>query len=153
MINFDPIQANLYLGSAPSTQDDIASLKALKVTAVVCMQSDEDLVNRNIDWQELSAWYTESDIAHQRFAMQDFNEAELAEKIEPAVAALDEFINAGHSVYVHCNSGIYRAPTTVLGYLCSVKEMSMADALRELRIARPVVAPSKSAVELLLKKS
>lgn len=150
MINFDPVQANIYVGSAPNAQEDIAQLKQLKVSALICLQSDEDLLRRNIDWQELQQWYKAADIATRRFSIEDFNEEDLAKSVGPAIAALDEFIKAGKSVYVHCNSGIFRAPTAVLGYLCAIEGMTIDTAIQQLRIARPVVSPSKEAVRRLL---
>ena len=152
MINFDLVEANIHLGSAPNTQEDIARLKQLKVSALICLQSDQDLASRNVYWPQLCGWYESSKIAYSRFPMQDFNEQDLANNIEPVVVELNQYLQAGHSVYVHCNSGIFRAPTAVLGYLCVVQKMSVEEAMRQLRIARPVVSPSKKAVDYLLTK-
>ena len=150
MINFDPIQANICVGSAPNSQEDVARLKQLKITALICLQSDEDLRTRNIDWLELQQWYAAADIEVCRFSIEDFNEQDLAKSVGPAIEALDDFIKAGNNVYVHCNSGIFRAPTAVLGYLCAKEGMTIASAIQQLRIARPVVSPSKDTIQRLL---
>ena len=150
MINFDPIQANICVGSAPNTPEDITQLKQLKISALVCLQSDEDLLARNIDWSELKEWYKAAGIQTRRFSIEDFNEEDLAKSVGPAISALDEFLKAGHSVYVHCNSGIFRAPTAVLGYLCTIEGMTIESAIQQLRIARPVVSPSTEAIRKLI---
>ena len=74
MINFDLIQARVYVGSGPSSKEDISRLKELKVSAVISLQTDEDLLARNVDWPEIQSCYQESSIDVQRFPINDFDE-------------------------------------------------------------------------------
>ena len=49
-------------------------------------------------------------------------------------------------MYIHCNTGICRAPAVVLGYLIHYEAMSLQAAMRQIQIARPIASPYRSAV-------
>ena len=150
MINFDLIQANIYVGSAPNSKEDVARLKQLKVSALISLQSDVDLKERDIDWAQIQRCYQENDITAQRYPVRDLDEIDLGDKIGQSIVALNRLLNDRHKVYVHCNAGIGRAPSTVLGYLCYYEGMSIGGALRQIRVARPIANPYKSAVSKAL---
>ena len=42
MINFDQIEGDIFVGSAPQNSVDVARLKQMKITAVLSLQSDHD---------------------------------------------------------------------------------------------------------------
>lgn len=146
MINFDPIEKNLFIGSAPVNEIDVDRLKKMRVTAVVSLQSDNDFVIHNINWPRLTATYQQAGIEVQRFGIEDFNEADLLDKADQPIVALARLLGVGHSVYVHCNAGICRAPATVIGYLSVYRDMSPEQALKYVRQSRPQVNPYMRAV-------
>ena len=150
MINFDSIEDNIFLGSAPQSSVDAARLKQMKVTAVLSLQSDADFKSHRIDWKKLQSAYQYNDITIQRFAIIDFDENDLAEKLAEPVKALNTLLAVGHRVYVHCNAGICRAPATVLAYFCHYRGMSIEEGLDYLRQSRPRVHPYIGAVEKAL---
>jgi len=145
MINFDLIQAKIYVGSGPSKQD-VAQLKQLRVSALISLQSDEDLQERNIDWEAIQNWYLDNDITVQRYPILDFDETDMETKLGQPIIALQKLLSEGHTVYIHCNTGVCRAPAVVLGYLCHYEGMSIEAALRQIQIARPIASPFRSAV-------
>ncbi len=57
-----------------------------------------------------------------------------------------EFLATVHAntfpVLIHCHAGIGRAPTMAAAYLMSHQSLSMHEALKVLRRARPVIAPN-----------
>ena len=150
MINFDLIQAGIYVGSCPSVDQDIAQLKQLKVSSVICLQSDEDLAVREINWPDLENKYRDNDIQIYRFPILDFDENDLANKVAEPIIKLSQLLKNREKVYVHCNSGVCRAPAVVLGYLCHEEGMSIESALSQIRISRPIASPFKSAVKKAL---
>lgn len=150
MINFDLVEPGVFVGSSPQSEIDVERLKQLKITAVINLQSDEDLKVRNIDWADLAASYLKHDIVVDRFPINDFDEFDLGSKVAAPIKRLNELLKVKHKVYVHCNSGICRAPATVLGYLCHYQDMTIESGLRQLQIARPVVSPYRRAVEKAL---
>ena len=146
MINFDLIQARVYVGSAPNSKDDIARLKQLKVSALISLQSDEDLLERDIDWSEIEHWYLDNDITAKRYPILDFDEADMTSKIGEPIVLLQQLLSERKTVYIHCNTGVCRAPAVVLGYLCHFEGMSIEAALRQIQIARPIASPYRTAV-------
>ena len=150
MINFDSIEDNIFLGSAPQSSVDAARLKQMKVTAVLSLQSDADFKSHRIDWKKLQSAYQYNDITIERFAIIDFDENDLAEKLAEPVKALNTLLAVGHRVYVHCNAGICRAPATVLAYFRHYRGMSIEEGLDYLRQSRPRVHPYIGAVEKAL---
>jgi len=50
MINFNRIEENIFVGSAPQGEVDATRLKQMKISAVVSLQSDHDLRSYRIDW-------------------------------------------------------------------------------------------------------
>ncbi|MFT6406997.1 MAG: protein-tyrosine phosphatase [Arenicella sp.] len=152
MINFDRIEANIFLGSAPQSSIDVARLKQMKITAVLSLQSDADFKSHRIDWKKLQNAYQQNNISVQRFAIVDFDEVDLGNKLAEPVQALNALLAGGHRAYVHCNAGVCRAPATVLAYLCHYRGMSIQGGLEFLRRSRPQVHPYISAVEKSLVK-
>lgn len=150
MINFDPIEPGITVGSAPQSSVDVARLKEMKITAVISLQSDDDLKARKTDWSKLVAAYQHHDIDVNRFPINDFDELDLGQKVTQPIKKLNDLLKAKHNVYVHCNSGVCRAPATVLGYLCHFQGMTIEEGLRIIRIARPVANPYRKAVERAL---
>ena len=146
MINFDLIQARVFVGSGPNSKEDIARLKQLKVSAVISLQTDEDLRARDVDWRAIQTLYQENEINLQNFPINDFDEADLETKIGEPIQALEQLLKDGHKVYIHCNTGVCRAPAVVLGYLCHYEGMTLEAALRQIQIARPIASPYKTAV-------
>jgi protein-tyrosine phosphatase len=117
-LDLDQIVPGLYVGSCPIRTDDIDDLKlTLGVSAVLNLQTDEDFLFWDIDWPRLEAHYRESGIEVRRVPVRDFDPEDLREKLPACVAALDELVRSGHSVYVHCSAGVNRAPSTVIAYL------------------------------------
>lgn len=150
MINFDRIEENIFLGSAPQSNVDVARLKKMKITAVLSLQSNADFKSHRIDWPKLQSEYQVSEITVQRFAIIDFDQNDLGNKLAEPVKALNALLLVEHRVYVHCNAGICRAPATVLGYLCHYRGMTISEGVELLRRSRPQVHPYIGAVEKAL---
>lgn len=146
MINFGPIEANILIGNAPQSSVDIARLKQLRVTAVISLQSDSDFRAYRINWDKLQKSYQQNDILVQRFPITDFDEMDLGNKVAQPAKALSELLIAGHSVYIHCNAGVCRAPATVLTYLCHYRGMTIEKGLEYIRVGRPQANPYLTAV-------
>ena len=152
MINFDRIENNIFIGTAPQNDVDVTRLAKMKITAVVSLQSDHDLAGLRIDWKKLQSNYQDNNVSIQRFPIIDFDEVDLGNRLAEPIQALNALLAVGHRVYVHCNAGICRAPATVLGYLCHYKGMDVKGGLRYIRENRPQVHPYINSVEQALKR-
>ena len=64
---------------------------------------------------------------------------------------IDEALNNGQNVMVHCLAGAHRAGTTGVSYMMKAGKMSFNEALRVAKTQRPVVDPMGELGNLLLK--
>lgn len=147
MINFDRVEGEIFLGSAPATSVDVARLATMKISAVLSLQSDEDFKTHGISWKKLQNAYAYNKIVLHRFPILDFDEVDLGKRLAEPVQALHQLLTQGHRVYVHCNAGVCRAPATVLGYLCHYRGMSIEQGLDYIRKQRPQANPYLAAVK------
>jgi protein-tyrosine phosphatase len=99
------------------------------ITPVLNLQTDEDFASWGIDWHEMEGAYRRRGIELRRVPVQDFNPEELRQKLPACVQALDGLLRAGHAVYVHCNAGMNRSPSTIVAYLHWVRGMPFNEAV------------------------
>src|SRR5580658_5999932 len=112
------ILLNLFVGSFPQGPADIERLRrAIGITAVLNAQTDDDLAHWGINWNRMESAYQEVGIRVQRVPVQDFDADDLRRQLPTCVEALDELLEGGRTVYVHCNMGVNRSPTIVIAYL------------------------------------
>lgn len=128
-MNLDQIEPSLLVGSCPQAEDDVERLRSEHgVTAVLNVQTDEDMDAWGIDWDELQRAYERVGIAVRREPVRDFDVEALRQRLPDCVRALEELCEQGHVVYVHCSAGINRSPTTVIAYLHRCRGWELEDA-------------------------
>jgi predicted protein tyrosine phosphatase len=110
-----------------------ARLRARGITAVVNMRSEFD--------------ETASGLASERhlYLPTVDDTAPRMEDLRAGVAFITEEIEGGGSVYIHCASGVGRAPTMAAAYLVS-RGLTPAEAWAKIRAARPFVRPQPSQI-------
>ena len=152
-MNWDLITPEIVIGSCPMVPNDVKVMaERTGITAILSLQTDEDLSYYNIDEKAIIAKIEELGLTFIRIPMEDFNLADQKNKLFDAVNALSKLITNKHKVYVHCTAGVNRSPLTVLGYMCFVQKMSMFDAFNFLRIQRPVCEPYLEVIDFCLQK-
>ena len=67
----DPMDAsqilpNLFVGSCPTSPKDIGRLKRNGITAVLSVQTEDDLANWGVDWEVLKTHYDQAGIEIRR---------------------------------------------------------------------------------------
>lgn len=128
--HFTSLDDELAVGSYPHAPEHMMSLaREHGVTAVLCLQSDEDLASRGIQWSVLWQFYLRLGIEVTRVPITDFDKDDLLHNLDAAVAALADGLSAGGKVYVHCSAGLNRSPTVIIAYLVRHRGMSLEDAL------------------------
>ena len=150
MLNFGHIESDIFVGYAPQSSVDVARLAQMRVTAVLSLQSDEDFRTHAIDWKKMKGAYEYNNIEVHRFPILDFDENDLARRLEQPVVQLHNLLVSGRRIYVHCNAGVCRAPATVLAYLCHYRGMSLEHGLEYIRRNRPQANPYLGAVQKTL---
>ena len=128
--HFSRLDDALAVGSYPAGPETVSALADSGIQAVLNLQSDQDLHARGLDWNRMWMSYTSASIRVARVPIMDFDVKDLARKLDEAVEALTTFVEAGRVTYVHCNAGLNRSPTTVIGFLVRQRGMSVEDAAR-----------------------
>ena len=116
-MDYAQILSRLFIGSHPQTIDDIERLRRESaITAVLNLQTDEDMRSANLNWRSLEAHYRASGIDLLRLPVKE-EQTELRDKLPECVRTLAGMITAGRTVYLHCTAGVGRSPTVAIGYL------------------------------------
>lgn len=141
------ILPKLFVGSFPDNADDITQLKAVGVTAVLSLQTQEDFDYLGVDWPEMRSLYCAHRIEVRRVPITDFDDNDLRDKLPAAVRVLAELMDEGHVCYVHCNVGVNRSPSVVISYLHWSPGWSLEDAEGHVRKCRSC-SPEMEAIRL-----
>jgi protein-tyrosine phosphatase len=119
----------LFLGSRPETTADIDRLRLDSgVTAVLNLQTDDDMRAIHLVWEPLEVHYRNTGIELCRVPVRDFDPVDLREKLPECVRTLDHLLAASHSVYLHCTLGASRSPTVAIAYLCWCRGWDLEEA-------------------------
>ncbi|MFQ5993544.1 MAG: dual specificity protein phosphatase family protein [Acidiferrobacterales bacterium] len=147
-IDYDPILDDVLVGTYPRDGDDVAYLRnAHAISAVLNLQTDDDMQYWGLDWLHVASHYRQNRIEVARVPIRDFDPVDLREKLEDAVHALDTLLQHGHRVYVHCTAGVGRSPATVIAWLAWRRGWDLGDAVRHVMKQR-VCAPFVDAIRL-----
>ncbi|MCA9515508.1 MAG: dual specificity protein phosphatase family protein [Myxococcales bacterium] len=146
---FSILDADLAVGSCPNAAEDIDRLKQeAGVRAVVSLQSDRDLEERGLRWSALWQLYLQRGITAVRVPITDFDKKDLLRGLDDAVDTVAAQVAKGPGrVYVHCNAGINRSTSTILGYLVASRGMTLDGALAWLVERHPDAYPYPDVVE------
>ncbi len=142
-MDYSQVLPQLFVGSYPQSCDDIDRLQQESgITAVLNLQTDEDMDYLNVAWGPLETHYSGCGIELLRAYVRDFDAIDLREKLPECVRALDRLMKAGHSVYLHCTAGTGRSPTVAIAYLhwcCGWKLEAAVAHVRKCRECSPNV--------------
>ena len=111
----DAVLPNLFVGPDPRSEADFLYLKTLNVTAILSLQSNVDRGDGGIEGERAAA--RKAGLRFASVPVEDFSHADLALRLHDCVAALDQLLTEGNTVYVHCTAGVSRSPTVVTAYL------------------------------------
>lgn len=88
-----------------------------------------DVYHRGVDWDEILSSYKKHNIYMKNFEIFDMDPQDFEKKISKAVSILKKLINQYEFVYIHCTSGIGRAPSLAVIYLSSVLQIPLNEAI------------------------
>jgi hypothetical protein len=137
-MNYNMIVPEFYVGSFPEGRGDIQRLHGrCGITAVLNLQSDEDLRERGLGWSSLERIYRDLGIEARRVPMRDFDYDDQRRALPQAVRVLVKLLACDHITYLHCNAGMGRSPLVAMAYLYWCRGISLWEAIRYVEIRRP----------------
>ncbi len=122
------ILPNLFIGTFPKSYEDIDRLRREGVTAVLNVQTDEDMADRGVNWRRLELYYRDVGVELRRVPVRDLDPDHLRRQLPKCVDVLDELLREGRTVYVHCNMGVNRSPSIAIAYLHWIQGWSLEKA-------------------------
>lgn len=129
-MDLDQILPQLLAGGCPKTTEDIDALRQEHdITAVLCLQTDDEFAQVKVDWARLETHYRESEVEVRRVPVRECDRDCLRRSLPECVRALDRLLRDGHKVYIHCSLGKCRAPTVIVAYLQSVQDWDLGEAI------------------------
>jgi protein-tyrosine phosphatase len=126
---FDEVTPQLWLGGAPTYKRDYEFIKNAGITAVLNIRAERD------DDQE---FYRQNGIDYLQIKVLDVT-VPPSEDIEEGVAFIDEHVQDGGIVLVHCAKGRGRSATLLAGYLMKHDGMTYDQALELMLSKRSLV--------------
>jgi protein-tyrosine phosphatase len=147
------ILPNLFIGPDPRVEEEFEQLRSQKITAILSLQTDDDVHQGGVAHAKEAA--EGAGFIFCSTPVTDFDRLELRRKLPECVAKLDELLNAGHTVYIHCTAGVNRSPTIAAAYLHWRLGWPLEKAVAHLESVRnccPDVESIRSAGGALLKK-
>lgn len=111
---------NIVLGSYPLFEVDVKKICSdHQITAVLSLQTDEEIQQRGIDERALVSEFRNHGIkTYYRYGLNDDDEDTYKEDLFEAQQILNDLIeNRNEKVYLHCTSGISRCPSLACVYL------------------------------------
>lgn len=127
-LNYDEILPGLMVGACPDDLGEVFEIKAAGATALLSLQTDEDLAERGYQWADVEAWCRRAGILAVREPVRDFDPDHLVERIPDCARSLDRLMAEGHAVYLHCTAGVQRSPSVAIAWLVWRRGMSFDEA-------------------------
>ncbi len=146
-MRFDAVLPEVLVGSYPETVEDIETLwEEHLVTAVLNLQTDEDLQRLECDWPCLEQTYRRLAIEIHRRPVRDFDSDDLGRRLPDCVEMLRNLLDLGHVVYVHCTAGLGRSANVVIAYLHWIQGLPLEEAVRTVTDAHSCL-PNEEAIQ------
>ncbi|KAJ9575752.1 hypothetical protein L9F63_007398 [Diploptera punctata] len=79
----------------------------------------------------------------------DVPESNLLDCLDECFYFIDNALNSGGRVYVHCNAGVSRSPSVVIAYLMKTKTVSYEQAFLQVKQKRHVINPNPGFIQQL----
>ena len=132
----------IYIGPYPQSLDDFKLISEAGINSILNVQSDKDLIFRQINHELQLKQAKNLGIKINRYPIEDFNQEDLAEKLKGAGDLLHKLLKEGNTVYVHCTAGMSRAAATVIIYLVLYENYTVEEAANFCKKHRPVICPN-----------
>ena len=132
---------NIYLGNWLPAKDK-KLLKYYKITRIInCTYDDLSVPN-----------FFENDFDYYNFDITNwrrYKKNELLKYLKSLFKFIDDAIEKGESVFMHCVLGVHRSSTLASAYLMHRDGLTANDAISKVRSQRPIINPTKDLISFL----
>ena len=147
-MDYHQILPKLFIGTYVEPAAEFERLKReTGMTAVLNLQTDDDMRYFKLDWDSLLDHYQTSGIELRRVPVRDFDAVDLQDKLPACVSTLNSLLESGHTVYLHCSAGAGRSPTVAIAYLVWCYGWTLDRAVAHVTQRRPC-SPNIEAIRL-----
>jgi protein-tyrosine phosphatase len=151
-VDLSIITNEILVGTQITSAEELDMLKRLGVGGLLSLQDESDFRRLGLRWDVLQSLGAERSIDMRRVAIVDFDPGDMLEKLDAAVAELDELLDENERVYVHCTAGINRSTGVVVSYLVLKKGHRVDSAYRLVKGRRPQASPYRRLLEELTER-
>lgn len=135
---FADVHDALLVGAYPLDGDDVSMLALMRVERVLNLVEDEEYEPG--DRPKVEEALNAAGIEEHRLSLTDFGRLP-APQLELAVAEVNEWLDQGHRVYVHCRAGWQRSAAIAAGVVALREGVEIEDALALVRQRKPSADP------------
>ena len=89
------------------------------------------------------------DIEYFRVMVEDTMKAELRPYFNEVIGFIKKHVENGKGVLVRCAAGVSRSASMVAAYLMQTRKWTLANTLKYMKDARPIVAPNPNFIKQL----
>ncbi|XP_046670062.1 dual specificity protein phosphatase 10-like isoform X3 [Homalodisca vitripennis] len=127
----------LYLGNARDAAD-LETLSAHGISRVLNVTS------------QLPGYHEHCGITYRQLPASDSGHQNLKQYFEVAFQFIEEARTSGASVLIHCQAGVSRSPTIAIAYIMQHRQLTMVEAYKLVKAARPIISPNLNFMGQLL---
>ncbi|XP_022915195.1 dual specificity protein phosphatase 10 [Onthophagus taurus] len=127
----------LYLGNSRDAAD-LDRLQDLRATWVLNVTS------------QLPGYHETCGITYKQIPASDSGQQNLKQYFEEAFEFIEEARKSGSRVLVHCQAGVSRSATIAIAYIMKYQQVSLVEAYKMVKAARPIISPNLNFMGQLL---
>jgi predicted protein tyrosine phosphatase len=135
---FADVHDNLVTGAYPLDRDDVRMLERLGADRVLNLTEDSEYGPG--EREAVQDALDEAGIEERRLALTDYGGLSAAE-LEAAVQQVNEWLDQGHRVYLHCRAGWQRSAAVAAGVVAIRDQLDIDDALALVQQRKPSADP------------
>lgn len=129
---------HLLVGALPSDAADVRKLQAFGVTRVLNLVEDDEYERGSRG--KVEAALEQSGITEHRLYTIDYGNLN-DQILEDSASMINEWLDDGEIVYLHCRAGWQRSAAVAAGVLAVRDGIDVDDALRKVKLRKPTADP------------
>jgi protein-tyrosine phosphatase len=135
---FADVHPGLLVGAYPLDRRDVALLANLRVERVLNLVEDGEY--RPGEREEVETAFAAAGIEEERLDLVDFGGLS-AEELERAVRTVNDWLDDGARVYLHCRAGWQRSAAVAAGVVAIREGLHIEQAMGEVKARKPSADP------------